>query len=384
MPNKVASVSEFLYHLRHEVSALRTIFGSDLFVYRGESELYPTAEKPNLFRNNTKRNYLEFPKFEKNVLDEFKSYRFSDGESYLELAIDAQHGEFPSRLLDISFNSLIALFFAVHSPEKSSNPLSDSAVYIYVVDDLYSPVSKDVQDFYESIVTKNPDHTTRLSGYNHIFIDFLKSNPRISAQKGGFILFPGTDYVPLPQFRKRRIIIEGTAKKNILAELQTYFGITVGTIYPESTNNVAYLSQKASHLANHTISPERDQQAFLTEFDENCSYYACTLSTIIKSTSIETLPDMQLRQKIEPEIAKIEKTVAYAKATWDDYRTNMLATIDVKSFNVRDKEFTRRLTLFRDRLQSMLVIFNNDHHTKYNIEDWATTRSEGPNDATNN
>ena len=37
----------------------------------------------------------------------------TDGKTYLEIAIDAQHGGFPSRLLDVTYNCIVALYFAI-------------------------------------------------------------------------------------------------------------------------------------------------------------------------------------------------------------------------------------------------------------------------------
>ena len=53
------------------------------------------------------------PFFEKSLFDAMRQNRLTGEKRYLDNAIDAQHGEFPSRLLDVSYNCLTALYFAV-------------------------------------------------------------------------------------------------------------------------------------------------------------------------------------------------------------------------------------------------------------------------------
>ena len=75
---------------------------------------------------------IEF--FEKNVLDEMSANHIAIGQSYLEKAINAQHGGFPSRLLDVSYNSLIALFFAItpfYNKKIDDTDKEDGFVYVF-------------------------------------------------------------------------------------------------------------------------------------------------------------------------------------------------------------------------------------------------------------
>ena len=137
---KIQSISAYI----EEVEKLTKNIGEDtIIVYRGEEKLYPTFCQPNLFRDD----YFKNNKFiEKNLLDEMKSNRLTDGNSYLQRAVDAQHGGFPSRLLDVTYNSLVALYFAVtpyymKNEEYENDGKEDGYVYIYYIKKIFCPSS---------------------------------------------------------------------------------------------------------------------------------------------------------------------------------------------------------------------------------------------------
>ena len=82
----------------------------NISVYRGEPQKYDRPCVPNIYRDGLlKENKF----FEKSLFDAMRQTRLTDERRYLDNAIDAQHGEFPSRLLDVTYNRLTALYFAV-------------------------------------------------------------------------------------------------------------------------------------------------------------------------------------------------------------------------------------------------------------------------------
>ena len=104
----VSNISEYLN--RVSVCIKNRQQGDGIVVYRGEPEVYDQPCRPNIFR----KDYLnENVFFEKNLFDTMRQNRLTGENRYLDNAIDAQHGEFPSRLLDVSYNCLVALYFAV-------------------------------------------------------------------------------------------------------------------------------------------------------------------------------------------------------------------------------------------------------------------------------
>ena len=247
------SVADYLHEVENKVNKLKKLTGSTLFCYRGEDrKVNDKGEQylhsmPNIFRPNIFNDFYKYKWFEKNILDEIKANKISNNSKYLELAMDAQHGGFPSRLLDITFNSLIALFFAItphYTVKLNSHDDVDGRVLVYAVDKMSTSNTKSVMDIYDKII-ENKDYNTRLDSYFHILIDFVDLNSRIKAQQGGFILFGGNQYVPIPDSRVLEITIPHRFKRNLREQLDIFFGINMGTIYPEPDNKVSYITKRA-------------------------------------------------------------------------------------------------------------------------------------------
>ena len=76
----------------------------EYMLFRGECRDYKdTACQPNIFR----KGYLEKNEFfEKNILDEMTANRLAVGTSYIEKAINAQHGGFASRLKSMAMSHI--------------------------------------------------------------------------------------------------------------------------------------------------------------------------------------------------------------------------------------------------------------------------------------
>ena len=77
------------------------------------------------------------------------------GDSYLEKAINAQHGGFPSRLLDVSYNSLVALFFATtpfYNKIITESDGEDGYVYVFSLDEMFCPVGDGIKDNYTALI----------------------------------------------------------------------------------------------------------------------------------------------------------------------------------------------------------------------------------------
>ncbi|GEM_PF-6072584 len=222
-------------------------FESDYGYYRGQSCVCWEL-KPSVLR--------EPPYLDENSLLKKATLRLwnetSSLNTYLDRMIFFQHYGLSTRLLDVTFNPLIALYMACCEEDKSS---CDGVVYC--------------GHYTESQNTKIAELTAKyvfehevqrmIIGFKHyakaenvninsftrpIFIIPPINNPRIEAQNGAFILAPLLEKVIdeetcLP-FRKgltethffdnRRAVIPGSIKENILHEL-SIIGIDSGTIY---------------------------------------------------------------------------------------------------------------------------------------------------------
>ncbi|AMO86779.1 FRG domain protein [Solibacillus isronensis B3W22] len=210
------------------------------YVFRGEPRHYSTTCMPNIYRNPLKYSHSNF---EINVLEKVRSEGLDNKNEYLLTAIEAQHGGFPSRLLDITYNCLIALHFAVtpfYNEDRKKYDDKNGVVILLEVENMYLPSSEQLETFYYKELL-NPDSIyNKLPIFSNHFkmLDFYSKNDRIRAQQGGFILFCGNEFRSLPNYIMNNIIIAGDAKERIRKELLELFNISNAYVYPESNNLV--------------------------------------------------------------------------------------------------------------------------------------------------
>lgn len=256
-------------------------------VFRGETADYgKTACQPNIFRGGYLDNN-EF--FEKNVLDEMSANHIAKGNSYLEKAINAQHGGFPSRLLDVSYNSLIALFFAItpfYTEKITKTDKEDGYVYVFYLDEMFCPVGDGVKDNYDELICRKKKWYSQSTLFNRNFklIDHIKINQRIIAQQGAFILFQGIDAQPLPSSFYTKIRVAGNAKAELRKELKQLFGIHMGTVYPEENNLVDVILDKSRVTNSRGFELENELELVLSSFERDLDDYLCT---ILRERSVE-------------------------------------------------------------------------------------------------
>ena len=202
---------------------------TETLIFRGQRKNWPLL--PSISRTGIASQLLEN---ERKLFEKFKKA----GEPCLHLVPDndwdwlvvAQHHGLPTRLLDWSYDPIIALWFAIEQSRKE-----DSAPEIWALQPLK-------EDFVDQLNESKPFMGTRTKIFETNF-----SIPRIRAQKGCFTLFKHSEkfskgFVPLEKnanLRKRimRIRIAKYACENIsykLAELD----VSKDSIYPD-INRVA-------------------------------------------------------------------------------------------------------------------------------------------------
>lgn len=269
----VNNVSEFIERVNKYIDTRK---GEDFFtVYRGEPELYATPCRPGIFRTDLMRRNKYF---EKSLFDAMRQTGLTGKESYLDNAIDAQHGEFPSRLLDVTYNCLIALYFAAtpyyhKKPDAMDN--KDGMVFLFFIHEIYSPSGENINENYNTIINRSMPWYENKSLFkkNHKFIDHSKLNKRIIAQQGAFILFPGDEPEKLPPWMSYGILIPKGAKAGIRRELKQLFGIHTGSIYPETVNLVEDLSDKSSRLNTKAFNFKHELSTAMSQMDKELDYY---------------------------------------------------------------------------------------------------------------
>lgn len=145
-----------------------------------------------------------------------------ENASQTNVLIEAQHYVEISRALDITFSVISALFFACSS-ERNIN--EDGRIFVFGFPEYVSPHSKFIEDYYEK----------GIGSYIHNFkvVSHAQENERIINQKGGFIFFQGTSFVPLNPVYYKEIVIKADDKEKIMRELDILFGVNEATIYPD-------------------------------------------------------------------------------------------------------------------------------------------------------
>lgn len=191
-----------------------------LIAYRGEAKDYGSTKlKPSIFRD------VKYIDKELHLFELMRDYNIAKKNmSVIERLIEAQHYVAISRMLDITFSLLNALYFACRSSEEE-----DGILYIFAFPKSYSPHSDYIEKFYSNSLEKQyKPYARNFKVFTHSY-----SNDRIKAQKGGFIFFPGEEWHPIDNCYYKEILINKYDKKLIREELELLFQITDEYIFPE-------------------------------------------------------------------------------------------------------------------------------------------------------
>jgi hypothetical protein len=266
---KIASISKFIdiiKKLEHDPDFI--------YAFRGHSDSEKYKLSPSVFRKLgilKKEDYL-FKELLTHNPEEFRDCHYA-----LEYLVKMQHYGLPTRLLDLTLNPLIALYFAVSENETELGevivlkiPKNEIRYYDSDTVSVLANISKMSIDFEYNKLEGIYDVKKRTDDFNeqdyinilHHQIGFEKphfkksifpddidqvicvktklSNPRIVNQAGLFLLFGcGESKLDIPEINNdwvrfdddmERILVKN--KKKILKELEL-FGITNAYVYPE-------------------------------------------------------------------------------------------------------------------------------------------------------
>lgn len=259
--NSGSCLSTYIGRIRKIVSTLsanhRTLLSTEpLIAFRGEADDYgETKLTPSLFRESS------YVAKEAHLFELFSDYSIvAPNASNIEKAIETQHYASISRMLDISFDVLVALYFACAHPGEY-----DGYVYVFAFPEHYSPHSKYIEEFYTNVLEgKHIAYSRNFKVFSHSF-----TNDRIKAQKGGFIFFPGEEFQPINPCYYDRVCISKDDKKELLNDLQILFQLTEATLFPEKDKIAQIIKQRfeGSQYAFKRVSLENEVSAFFERID---------------------------------------------------------------------------------------------------------------------
>lgn len=255
--------------------------GDEEVFYRGHSSKGQYKLEPSLFRKDEQGNYryLDAEHMLYRELLVSNSIDFQEDNYTLDRLVRMQHYSLPTRLLDITSNPLIALYFACKSRVDEDGEViilsvardkikyfdSDTASCIAnlarlstvdkeaidrTIEDVtefnsQEPIGrlihfvKEEKSFFDSRI--EPTHLRTI-----LCVKGKRSNDRISSQSGAFLLF-GLDAVlneqGTPEIAVRRVTVSD--KMEILRQLDL-LNINESTVFPYIENSAKYVAQKYS------------------------------------------------------------------------------------------------------------------------------------------
>lgn len=185
---------------------------------------------------------------------------FINDRTVYERMITMQHFGMPTRLMDITRNPLVAIFFACNNLDRAK---SDGVVYTFAPknNEFLNFEDEDLKKLRKLFEKNNGDGENDEFLNGICFIKGIAKNQRINSQSGDFIFVGKGENIPkeLHDLPALTIVIDAPTKKVLLEQLES-LNIHGGAVYPDLTHMSNYIRAKF-------LFEKRTDKDFTIDFD---------------------------------------------------------------------------------------------------------------------
>lgn len=182
-----------------------------------------------------------------------KPEAFVNDYSIYDRLITMQHFGMPTRLLDITRNPLVSIFFACNNLNRVN---SDGLVYSFVPDsdNFLNFDDERLKCITNNVVSKDEDYTNNSCNLTQTqkeecfaqnwFVQGIAKNQRINNQSGDFIFVSSeASRKSLDSLPTKIVIIDANSKKVLLEQLES-LNIHSGSVYPDLSHMSSYIRER--------------------------------------------------------------------------------------------------------------------------------------------
>lgn len=217
--------------------------------YRGQADstwlLDSSLTREEKYAENEARMYYD-------ILS-LKPEAFANDYNIYDRLITMQHFGMPTRLLDITRNPLVSIFFACNNLERAN---ADGLVYAFVpeatnflnFDDerlkcLTSSIVMQDKDVHKINCSLTPTQKEECFSQNW-FVQGIAKNQRINNQSGDFIFVSSEESRKhLDDLPTKIVVIDAKSKKVLLEQLES-LNIHSGSVYPDLSHMSSYIRER--------------------------------------------------------------------------------------------------------------------------------------------